>query len=1443
MSSVDNRIVEMRFNNSQFEQGASTTLSTLDKLKQSLGMAGATKGLEEVSAAAGRFNLGPMEGAVTGVSKSFLALTTIALTAISNITTKVMSAGAQWAKSFTIQPLMEGFGEYELKMGSIQTILSNTARYGTGLDEVTKNLDALNKYADKTIYNFGDMTKNIGLFTNAGIRIEDATSMIKGFSNEAASSGTNAQGAASAAYQLSQALSAGTIRLMDWRSLQNVGMGNKNMQNGLIEIADSMGKLNAKTGSATDIQKNFNGSLEKNWLSADVMSSYLKIMAGDMSEAEQKALGLTDAQIKMFAKQQKMSEDAATKVRTFTQLVGTLRESAGSSWAESFDLIIGDFDQATDLWTSVNDTLGGMLQAWGDRRNDLIKGWADLGGRRAAIDAIGNAFHALMDVMKPIKEAFREIFPPATAQQLYFLTIRIRNFTAGLKLSDETAENLKRTFKGVFAVFSIASQIIKGIVGVIGDLVGQVASGTGGFLNFTGGIGDFLVRVDEALKKGTGLTTFFSNLSTILQVPINILKAIAGYIGDLFGGFNQASADGMTDSFGRISDRLSPLQTLIEKVSQAFASLPGIFGRIADAFKPVIIWVSNALAGIGQALGEAFSSGNFDTILDTINTALFGGLVLLIKKWMSGGGIFGKSGVTDMFGSVTGAFESLSGVLTTMQQNVKADILLKIAGAVALLTVSIVALSLIDSAALTKAMTAIAVGFGELLGAMKILEQIGGSGGFVKIPVIATSMILLATAMLVLSAAVKVLSTMSWGELLKGLTSIAVLLGTLSVATKFISENSSGMMRAGAGILILSVALKVLASAVEDFGEMDWGTIGKGLVGVAGALLVVAGTMKLMPTSSMVSSAAAILILSVALKMMASAITDFAAIGLVETGKGLLGIAAALVVIGLAMRLMPSTLILTAAGLVVLSVALAGIGKVLQSMGNMSWGEIVKGLITLAGALLVIAGGLYLMTGTLAGSAALMVAAVALALFVPILKTLGNMSWGEIIKGLLALAGVFAVVGLAGLALSPIIPVILLLGVSLLAIGAGLALAGAGALAFATAIAALSAVAGAAATVIGQILATIISSIPEALKAFGEGVIAFADAIANGGPQFVAAMVTVMLSILKAIQIVAPQIGKTFEKLIDTLLGVLVNSIPKMVDAGMKILKGVLKGISDNIYEIISIAGEIVVKLIRGIGNNSKKIVDEGANAIIKFVQGLGENGVKIVDAAEKAVIKFVNGIADSIRDNSDDMRAAGRNIASAIADGLTGGLWSKVDAVKDAAVGAAKSALNAAKNFLKIGSPSKEFAEVGRFSDMGFANGLEKYSYLTAAAAETVGSSTLDSMRAAMARVSDTLAGDIDINPTITPVLDLSQVQKDVTALNSLIASQQVLGAVSFGQATGISADQQSVAAHVTETPTPVVQEVKFEQNNYSPKALSATEIYRNTKNQLALAKEELAK
>lgn len=432
-SKIDERIVGMKFQGDQFQKGVADTSKALEKLKQGLNLGDAAKGMKDLDASAKNFSLANLANGVQDIASKFSALSVVGITALANIANKAVDAGLTIMRSLTIDPIKQGFDEYELKMGSIQTILANTERYGTTLGQVTSSLDELNTYADKTIYNFGDMTKNIGLFTNAGIKIEDATAMIQGFSNVAAASGTSAAGAAGAAYQLSQALSAGTIRLMDWRSLTNVGMGNKNMQNGLIEIADAMGTLSANSTSATEIQGNFNASLEKNWLSADVMSNYLKIMAGEMSEAEMAALGLSKAQVAAFKKSAQTAEDAATKVRTFTQLYGTLQEGVGSGWAQTFDILIGDFDQATEMWTAVNDELGEIIGGMSDARNELLQAFVDDGGRDYILGAIANIWNAAKMYLMPIQSAFKEIFPPITAKNLLDIAKNFSKFAESLK--------------------------------------------------------------------------------------------------------------------------------------------------------------------------------------------------------------------------------------------------------------------------------------------------------------------------------------------------------------------------------------------------------------------------------------------------------------------------------------------------------------------------------------------------------------------------------------------------------------------------------------------------------------------------------------------------------------------------------------------------------------------------------------------------------------------------------------------------------------------------------------------------------------------------------------------------------------------------------------------------------------------------------------------------
>ena len=368
--SIDQRVVEMQFDNRQFESNVKTSLSTLDKLKQSLNFKDAGKGFENISSAAKKVDMTGLGKTVDAVAVKFSSLQVVATTALANITNSVVNTGKSLVNSLTLEPVMTGFSEYELKLNSIQTIMANTASKGTTMSDVTAALDELNTYADQTIYNFAEMTRNIGTFTAAGVDLDKSVTSIKGIANLAAISGSNAQQASTAMYQLSQALAAGRVSLMDWNSVVNAGMGGEVFQNALKRTAEQMGHnvdaLIEKYGS-------FRESLTQGqWLTADVLTETLTQLSGAYSEADLIAQGYTEQQAKEIVELANTAVNAATKVKTFTQLFDTMKESVQSGWAQSWEIIIGDFEEAKESLTEMSDIFGDFVSSGADSRNAFL---------------------------------------------------------------------------------------------------------------------------------------------------------------------------------------------------------------------------------------------------------------------------------------------------------------------------------------------------------------------------------------------------------------------------------------------------------------------------------------------------------------------------------------------------------------------------------------------------------------------------------------------------------------------------------------------------------------------------------------------------------------------------------------------------------------------------------------------------------------------------------------------------------------------------------------------------------------------------------------------------------------------------------------------------------------------------------------------------------------
>ena len=1398
-SKVDDRIVNMKFNNAQFEKGVADTSKSLETLKKGLTFSGIGKGIGDVASSIKNLSLDGLANGVQNIASKFTSLSVIGVTALANIANKAVDTGLQLVKSLTIDPIKAGLDEYELKMGSIQTILANTSRFGTGLEEVTANLDELNEYADKTIYNFGDMTKNIGLFTNAGIRIEDATSMIKGFSNEAAASGTNAQGAAGAAYQLSQALSAGTIRLMDWRSLTNVGMGNKNMQNGLIEIADAMGTLEASQISAIDVQSDFNGSLEKNWLSADVMSSYLKIMAGDMTEAEQAALGLSDAQIAAFQKQAQTAEEAATKVRTWTQLVGTLQESVGSGWAQTFDILVGDFNQATELWTNVSNALGPIIDNMSKARNDLLIAWAAGGGRDSLITALANAWKAAIGIITPIKEAFQEIFPPLTAQKLIDITKAIENFTKSLIPSEKTTDKIKSTAKGFFAVLDIGWMILKQVVGLFGRLFGVISPVGDGLLDVSANLGDFLVKVRDAIKNGDGLAKTFKFIGDVMAWPIEKLKELGKWAREAF----------------------------------SVAGLIAIWEGVGKVFE----WLGTVLAPVGKFLGEAFDTikiavkGFFETLdfnvlVGLLNVGALAGVGLVIKKLIdtlkglfSGGGDGMWATIKKVFGSVTDTFEE-------MQNTLKAASLIGIAAAIALITASVVALSFVDTGKLFIALGAIAVMFAQLTAMIVAIDKLTGQVSAAKMIGVSIALGLLAGSLILMSTAVLILSTMDWNELARGITGLgagfAVLVGGLLLMDKV----KYSIAQSAAGLILLSTGLVILASALKIMGSMSWDEIGRSFVVLGGGLAVLAVGARVLQSSAsgagtMIAIAGAVLILSGALKVFGTMSWDEIGRSMTVMLGAVGGLVAAVAILS-TLKMAP----VGAATMIAMAAAINLLIVPMKAFASMSWDEIGRAMTVLGASLAILAAAMALMgiPIVLLGAVGIVAASAALMMLAPALLLLGTMSWDAIGRGLTVLGGALAILAVGGVLLLPAIPAFLALGGAIALIGVGAFLAGAGMLMFAAGFIALAGAAALGAEAIKMALTTLIGLIPAAMASFAQGIIDFALVIAGGGAQFTAAMTTLLTSLITAIADVGPLVINTLWDLLMLLAAKLEENVPILVEKGGNLIIGVLNGIESKVPGIARAGTNLMIALIQAIAREVPRLADEGA----------------------KAIIKLVNGIATAIDNNAEAMGRAGGRLAAAIVRGMVNGISGGIGEIVSAAQNMAESALNAAKNFLGIRSPSRKFFEIGSWSTKGAAKGLVETVGIVEKAGKYVGETALNATKKSLANISSAVSDNMSMNPTIRPVLDLSGIRKDATLLSGILTPPALtldksIAYASYAQSSGLAAQESANQVDYERWMESRSGDVNFTQINNSPKALTNAEIYRRTNNQLSVAKKEL--
>lgn len=1494
---VDNRVVEMGFDNKQFESGVQTSLTSLDKLKKGLNLDESSKSLSRLSEAGKLLNLSSIGDGVTNISSKFSALGVIGFTVLQNLTTAAIDFGRKMVTA-VLNPMRTGLSEYETQMNAIQTVLANTESKGTTLEDVNKALDELNTYADKTIYNFSEMTKNIGTFTAAGVDLDTATAAIKGIANLAAISGSNSQQASTAMYQLSQAMASGTVKLMDWNSVVNAGMGGQVFQDALKETARVSGiaidDIITKNGS-------FRESLQEGWLTSQVLTDTLAKFTGDLNEEQLKAMGYTEDQIAGIVRLGKTASDAATKVKTFTQLKDTLQESLQSGWAKSWQIVLGDFEEAKVFFTEVSDTLGGLIQKSADSRNAVLQGWKDWGGRVLLIDALRDAFNGVLSIAKPISEAFNEIFPPKSLETLKALTLNLWLFAQRLTLSSDTADKVKRIFLGLFAGLDIVRDVIVTLAGAFLDLGKSVAPSGDSILDFLVGIADFIVGVRDAIKIndtfGTALDTIKEKFATAKAKIIdfvNGLKDSFNSFKESFSGlFKDVDTGPIESFFEKFKIRFAPLTSLGKGASIAIGGLFNLIKKISPTLFKFASAIGQFVMDLGSSIVNGIANLDFSALFDTINGGLLAALILAIREFVTKGS-GALDNVSGMFDGLVGILDGVRGSLEAWQQNLKAKTLLTIAGAIGILAASLLVISTIDSKKLTSSLLAITAMFGQLMGSMSLYSKIsgptGGIGG-------ATALIALSLSLLILSGAVSTLAKLDAQELGQSLVAVALLITGLTIFSKQINANTGNILKAsiglmafglalgimadvvrelsilkpeefkkgllgvgvliaeialflqvanvdkmgftkGLGLMALAASLNLMAIAVKTFADMDAGKIQQGLLAIGAVLVELALFTQLSGGGKgIVTTAIGMTILGAATLIFAEAVKRMGDLSWEQIGKGLATMAGSLLIIFGAVKLFPKNMLLTGIAMLVIAESLVILSGALSSMGDMTWEEIAKGLTALAGSLAILAIGLYAMQGSLMGVVALVAASVALTLLAPALATLGSMSITEIGIGLLALAGVFLLLGIAGYALTPVIPTLLGLAASMILIGIATMGVGVGIMLFSAGLATLAVSGTAAAVAIVSMISILLGIIPLVVKSLVDAIILFGKLIIEATPVVKDAIKGLLMAVIEIIIEVTPKLFDALTKLLKGLIQLIRDVVPEFIDTVLYLLGELLSSIASKVPDFVQSGFDILIGFLKGIRDNIKEVVTVAIEIVTEFIDGVADKIDDVVQSGVDLIIAFIDGLAKAVKTQGPALNSAIGDLAGAIISALKDGIMSGVGGVVSAISSLAGSAVTALKTLLGIFSPSRVFRSLANEIPAGVALGIKEYAYKVTDAIKNMGNKAIDGLSGAISNISNMLDNNLDVNPSIRPVVDLTDVIAGTNKIDELLGKKSpgINPAISKVQmiAGGIQRGFESLNDSKNGLPT-----VSLVQNNYSPKALSRIEIYRQTKNQLATLK-----
>lgn len=909
-TTIDQRVVEMRFDNKHFEANVSTTMSTLDKLKAKLNFTDSAKGLQNLSEYINKCDFSGINHAVDTVQVKFNAMNVAATLALTNMINTAAMAGKKMVKSLTVDPISAGFSEYELKMGSLQTIMSST---GESLEVVNKYLQELNEYSDRTIYSFSDMTSNIGKFTNAGVKLEDAVTAIKGVSNVAALAGASANDASRAMYNFSQALSSGAVKLIDWKSIENANMATVGFKEQLIETAVELGTVvkvgneyksmtTDANGAVSDLftsTKGFNEALSSQWMTTDVLVKTLAKYTDENTELGQSAYS------------------AAQDIKTFTMLMDTLKESAQSGWAQSFELIFGNLEEAKVLWTEINNVVGAFLQTSADARNKIIQDWKDFGGRNSIFQGLLQAFQALTTTGHAMKAAFAEVFPNFTGKGLAIFSKRLELIAKGFnELATRNFPKIQKSFKAFFTVLKAVTTILGGAFGIalkaavaaitiLSQVVIDISEGiANAILSFADWIKEsgllskaitIVVTVVATLVKGiltlvkniaTGVNTSIKIVAALVKEFMNLqivqtilngissgIQTLSGIVAYVVGGIINAVRELFINlynlkniSFESVMNVLSEFGT---KIKDIFGDAGKTFDEIKDSIEKFGVTVKDNFDSIGGTVEKL--QGKFVTFASVVSACLYSigpsevfavgfgiALIYFLRKFT-----LAVNKIIKPVTALSGALTNFGAVLKSIEWSIKASALTSAAIAIAVMAASLVILAKVATTE-------------DLVGAAQVLVVLGiamtafakFASSFGNIEKFMATMLSFAGAIVMLVAAMKLVESIAYERVADTFFVVAGLMTSMAVFATVMAKYAPVLAANSVFLLAFSGAILILTASLKSIAGIDQNVV---TTAIANVVMIAAGLAAVCLSVSMLKFGSAAGILAVGIGILAMA--------------------------------------------------------------------------------------------------------------------------------------------------------------------------------------------------------------------------------------------------------------------------------------------------------------------------------------------------------------------------------------------------------------------------------------------------------------------------------------------------------------------------------------------------------------------------------------------